>query len=567
MPQNRMESGKSRVRVNLVLGIFIAAHVAIVARLVDFAYSEPAVPNYGIAAPSTARPDILDRNGNILARDLATFSVYAEPRRIVDADEAVEKLLTAMPDLNAKSLYQRLSGKSGFTWIKRSINPAKQQEILNLGIPGIGFREEVKRLYPNGPAAAQVLGAVNVDNVGIAGIEKWIDTSGLGVLRTTGMRYERADLDPVQLSIDLYVQHAFTDQLAKEIEKYEAVGGAGLLMDVTNGEVLSLVSLPDFDPNDPTQALKKENINRINVGVYEMGSTFKALTTAMAIDSGQFNLRSVIDASKPLSFGRFAIRDYRGEYRPLNLPEAFLVSSNIAFGKMALAVGVEKHKAFLAKMGETTRLTTELPESAAPIVPKRWTEVNTATIAFGHGLAVTPLQAATGVAGLVNGGHLIRPTFIKDTPVADRMIADNVVAPETSETLRYLMRLNAVMGSAKRANVPGYFIGGKTGTAEKVVNGRYDKSRVMTSFMGVLPANNPKYLMLVILDEPKGSKETYGFRTSGWNAVPAGGRIFERILPLLHLAPVFDNPPDPFPVATRQNAYGYQNVLPQSAGR
>ena len=202
MPQNRMESGKSRVRVNLVLGIFIAAHVAIVARLVDFAYSEPAVPNYGIAAPSTARPDILDRNGNILARDLATFSVYAEPRRIVDADEAVEKLLTAMPDLNAKSLYQRLSGKSGFTWIKRSINPAKQQEILNLGIPGIGFREEVKRLYPNGPAAAQVLGAVNVDNVGIAGIEKWIDTSGLGVLRTTGMRYERADLDPVQLSID-----------------------------------------------------------------------------------------------------------------------------------------------------------------------------------------------------------------------------------------------------------------------------------------------------------------------------------------------------------------------------
>ncbi|WP_083507785.1 peptidoglycan D,D-transpeptidase FtsI family protein [Aureimonas frigidaquae] len=567
MPLHRMETGKSRVRVNLVLGIFIAAHVAILARLVDFAYSEPPPITYAGSAPSTARPDILDRNGNILARDIATFSVFAEPRRVVDADEAVEKLVTAMPELDAKSLYNRLSGKSGFTWIKRSITPAKQQEILNLGIPGIGFREEVKRLYPNGPAAAQVLGAVNVDNIGIAGIEKWIDTSGLGALRTNGMRYERADLDPVQLSIDLYVQHAFADQLAKEVEHFDAIGGAGLLMDVTNGEVLSLVSLPDFDPNDPTQALKKEHINRINVGVYEMGSTFKALTTAMAVESGLFNLRSVIDASKPLSFGRFAIRDYRGEYRPLNLPEAFLVSSNIAFGKMALAVGVEGHKAFLAKMGETTRLKTELPESAAPIVPRHWSDVNTATIAFGHGLAVTPLQAVMGVAGLVNGGHLIKPTFIKGSPVPDRLVADNVVAPETSETLRYLMRLNAVRGSAKRANVPGYFIGGKTGTAEKVVNGRYDKTRVMTSFMGVLPANDPKYLMLVILDEPKGSKETYGFRTSGWNAVPAGGRIFERILPLLHLSPTYDNPPDPFPVATRQHAFGYQDVLPAAAAR
>lgn len=550
------EPVRNGVRTGLAVCAFLGIYGVILSRLVWFGAVDVAVAGYSPAPPSVARPDILDRNGDILATDLPSFSAYAEPRRIGNPDEAVEKILAIFPDLNANSLHRRLSGNSGFTWIKRTITPRQQQALWEQGIPGVGFRRETRRLYPNGPAAAQVLGAVNIDNKGIAGIERWIDQSGLEALQMAGMDLQKQDLSPVQLSVDLKVQHAFAYELAKEIEKYEAVGGAGLILDVTNGEVVSLVSIPDFDPNDATQAQKPENINRINVGVYEMGSTFKAMTTAMALDSGVFNIHSVLDASRPLSFGRFRINDFRGEKRPLNVPEAFLVSSNIAFGRMAMGVGVERHKQFLRALGQLDRLTTELPESAAPIVPRNWQEVNTATIAFGHGLAVTPLQASMGVAALVNGGKLIRPTFIKGSDIAARTIHENVVSPNTGESLRYLMRLNAISGSAKGANINGYYIGGKTGTAEKVVNGRYEKTRVMTSFMGILPANDPKYLFLVILDEPKPVEGTHGFRTSGWNAVPAAGRILTRLLPMMRIAPSMGNPADPFPNLVAQRAFG-----------
>lgn len=548
-------------RTYVLLAVFSAAFLAIFGRLVHLTTLEPAEPVLARAAPSHSRPDILDRNGEILARDIVMFSVYAEPRRVIDPDETVEQLLTILPELNAASLYRRLSGNSGFTWVSRSITPAKQQAIHNLGLPGIGFRPEVRRLYPNGTAAAQVLGAVNIDNLGIAGIESWIDESGLNVLRSAGMDYRREDLDPVNLSIDLYVQHAFADEMRKAIDHYDAIGGAGLVLDVNSGEVVSLVSLPDFDPNNPTEAHKKENINRINVGVYEMGSTFKALTMAMGLDSTAFNIHSVVDATHPLRFGRFSISDYRGEKRPLNMPEAFLVSSNIVFGKMAMQIGVDRHKEFLRALGQLTRLTTELPESAAPIVPRNWGAVNTATIAFGHGLAVTPLQASMGVAALVNGGRLIRPTFIKDTPVEGRIIAEDVISPSTGEALRYLMRLNGIDGSARRATIAGYHVGGKTGTAEKVIDGRYAKGKVMTSFMGLVPAHEPKYLILVMLDEPKPVEGTHGFRTAGWNAVPTAKAILNRILPMMRMPPEFTQPQDPFPGIVRARAHGHQHFL------
>ena len=551
-----LEPGRNKVRTLLVIVAFTGIYATIVLRLAWFGSLDMAVAGLSPAPPSIARPDILDRNGDLLARDMPAFSAFAEPRRIVDADEAVEKILAIFPDLNARDLHTRLSGRSGFTWIRRSISAREQQALWEQGIPGVGFRRETRRLYPNGSVAAQVLGAVNIDNKGIAGIERWIDQSGLEVLQMAGLDLKRQDLAPVQLSVDMKVQHAFTDELRKEIDRFKAVGGAGLVLDVTNGEVVSLVSLPDFDPNDATQAQKPEHINRINVGVYEMGSTFKAMTTAMALDSGVFNIHSVLDASKPLSFGRFRINDFRGEKRPLNMPEAFLVSSNIAFARMAMGVGVEGHKSFLGQLGQLDRLTTELPESASPIVPRNWQAVNTATIAFGHGLAVTPLQAAMGIGAMVNGGHLIRPTFVKGTDPAERTIRDDVVTPATGEALRYLMRLNAISGSAKGANIDGYYIGGKTGTAEKVVNGRYDKSKVMTSFMGILPAHDPKYLFLVILDEPKAVEGTHGFRTSGWNAVPAAGRILRRILPIMRMPPTMGNPAQPFPHTVAQRAWG-----------
>lgn len=529
-------------------------------RLMQLGLQDVPAEGYAVAPPSVARPTILDRNGVVLATDLPAYSVFAEPRRMVDVDEAVEKITSVLPHLDAGRLHRRLSTQRGFEWIERKISPQAQQELWSLGIPGVGFRRETRRVYPNGAEAGQVLGAVNIDNKGIAGIERWIDQNGLEALQMAGMRLNSRNLEPVHLSLDLQVQHAFAFELKKEIERYQAIGGAGLVLDVTNGEVVSLVSIPDFDPNDATQALKPEHINRINVGVYEMGSTFKAMTTAMALDSGTFGLHSVFDATQPIRFGRMAIRDFRGENRPLNMPEAFLVSSNIAYGRMAMGVGVEGHKAYLRNLGQLDRLVTELPESASPIVPRNWREVNTATIAFGHGLAVTPLQAAMGVGALVNGGRVIRPTFIKDSSPEARTLHPEAVSPAAGEALRYLMRLNALAGSARGADIEGYYLGGKTGTAEKVVNGRYEPKRVMTSFMGVVPANDPKYLFVVILDEPQPSKETYGFRTSGWNAVPAAGRILRRLLPMMRVTPTMGAPSDPFPGIVAQRAHGHQRL-------
>ncbi|MBN9000370.1 MAG: penicillin-binding protein 2, partial [Rhizobiales bacterium] len=317
------------------------------------------------------------------------------------------------------------------------------------------------------------------------------------------------------------------------VQKFKAKGAAGLVMDVTSGEILALVSLPDFDPNNPGEAQGVERINRINVGVYEMGSTFKALTTAMALDSGRFTVDSLHDARAPLVFGRFRIRDFQGKGRWLTTAEAFIYSSNISMARMAMSVGIEAHKAFLKKMGQFMRLRTELPESAQPIVPTNWGEVTTATIAFGHGMAVAPLQAAMAVAGLVNGGTLIAPTFIKGTNIEQRVLGRNLVKPATSEALRYLMRLNAEKGSAKNAAIDGYDIGGKTGSAEKVINGRYAEGRLLTSFMGVVPISQPKYLFLTMLDEPQALPEPSGYATSGWNAVPTTRTIMMRTLPLL----------------------------------
>ena len=316
------------------------------------------------------------------------------------------------------------------------------------------------------------------------------------------------------------------------------------------------MSLPDFDPNNPVDALEKDRINRINVGVYEMGSTFKAITTAMALDSGKFTINSTFDARAALRYGRFTINDYHAQQRVMTVPEVFIYSSNIGTARMALGIGVDGHKAFLRKMGQLDRLRTELPEGAEPIIPPRWGELNTMTIAFGHGLAVAPLQAVMATAALVNGGYLMPPTFLKRTAAEAREIATQVIKPETSEAMRYVMRLNAERGSATRAAIPGYFVGGKTGTAEKVVGGRYSKNKVLTTFMAIAPSDKPRYLFLTILDEPQGLRETHGFATSGWNAAPVTGAIVERVAPMLDIAPHFDPPVQPFPTMVRLGAWG-----------
>src|SRR3954462_12545755 len=536
---------KARARIGLAVIAFSAIYAIIAGRLVLYAMtpdSRGAGRGGGGGAVATARPDIIDRNGEILATDINTPSLFGEPKRLIDVDEAVELLTAAMPDLDAKETRERLGNrKRGFAWLKREITPKQQHDVYKLGIPGIGFLNENKRIYPNGAEVAHLIGLVNVDNQGIAGIEKWLDGNGLAALHAAGLATDRLQ-EPVQLALDLRVQHAVRDELIAARDKFKAKAAAGLVTDVRTGEILSMVSGPAFDPNNPKEANDPTRINRLTTGVFEMGSTFKALTLAMGLDSGKFTLNSMLDARASLRYGKFNIHDYHAQHRTLSLTEVFTYSSNIGTAKIALGMGVEHHKWFLKKMGQLDRLTTELPESAMPLVPKRWGELNTITIAFGHGLSVAPLQATMAVGALMNGGMMIPPTFLKRTEEEAQKLAVRVIKPETSAMMRYLMRLNAEKGSAKKADIPGYYVGGKTGTAEKVVNGRYSKTKVLNTFMAVLPADKPRYLLTVLLDEPQAVPGTYGFATSGWNAAPTTAKIIARVAPLLGLEPRLDLP-------------------------
>ncbi|TMJ99068.1 MAG: penicillin-binding protein 2 [Alphaproteobacteria bacterium] len=538
-------AAKTRARIALTVLIFALGYAVIATRLVMFAM---APEGHGLRrviaqdAVATARPDILDRDGEILATDVRTPSLFAEPHRIIDVDEASELLTAVMPDIDAAELRARLASKRRFVWLKREITPEQREQIHRLGIPGVGFLPENKRVYPNGAEVSHVLGHVNIDNQGTAGIEKWLDSRGLADLHLAGLATDRLQ-KPIELAVDLRVQHALRDELVAARARFKAVAAAGILTDVRTGEVVSMVSVPDYDPNNPREALEPTRINRLTTGVFEMGSTFKALTVAMALDSGKVTLKSAFDASHPLQYGKFAIHDFHAQNRVLTVPEIFTYSSNIGTARMALSLGIEHHKWFLRKMGQLERLRTELPESAEPLVPKGWAELNTVTIAFGHGLSVAPLQAVAGISALMNGGRLIPPTFLKRSEAEARALARQVVKPETSEKMRYLMRLNVEKGTATKADVKGYYVGGKTGTSDKVIGGRYSKTKVLTSFTAVLPADQPRYLLLIMLDEPQATPDTHGFTTSGWNAVPVGGAVIARIAPLLGLEPRFELPP------------------------
>jgi cell division protein FtsI (penicillin-binding protein 3) len=538
-------AAKARARVGLAMIAFAVVYAIIGGRLVMFAIGADGPSSRRAAAQdaiATARPDIVDRNGEVLATDVKTPSLFAEPRRLIDKDEAIELLTATLPDLDNGEVRDRLLSKKGFVWLKREITPKQQLDIHKLGLPGVGFLRENKRVYPSGSEVAHLIGLVNIDNQGIAGMEKWLDNQGLADLHRAGFATDRLQ-KPIELSIDLRVEHALRDELMKAKDKFHAKAASGLVVNVNTGEVVSMVSLPDFDPNSPKEAHDPDRINRLTTGVYEMGSTFKAFTLAMALDTGKYGLDSLWDARGPLHYGKFAIHDDEPKGRFLSMKEVFTFSSNVGAARIALSQGVDAHKAFLRKMGQFDRLRTELPESASPIVPKRWGDLNTITIAFGHGMAVAPLQGVMGVSALVNGGYLIPPTFMKRTEEEARAVAKRVIKPETSEKMRYLMRLNAEIGTARKADVKGYYIGGKTGTAEKVINGRYAKKKVLTLFTAVIPADKPQYQLLIMLDEPQSLKETYGFITSGWNAVPTAGAVISRIGPLLGIEPRFDLPP------------------------
>ncbi|WP_438722069.1 peptidoglycan D,D-transpeptidase FtsI family protein [Bartonella rochalimae] len=498
-----------------------------------------------------SRPDIVDRNGRLLAKDITTYSLFAEPRRIIDIDETIELISTVLPKLNWQEVHKRLKRNSGFSWIQRGLTPTQKAQIMELGIPGIGFRTEIRRFYPGGSIASHILGMVNVDNQGLAGMEKYIDDNGLSVLRATGLATEES-LKPVQLSIDIRVQAIVHDELMEAMKRYRAIAAGAIILNIYTGEVLALASVPDFSPANPVDALKSDRFNRMTAGTFEMGSIIKSFTTAMALDSGLFDLNSIIDASQPIQASRnHFIRDFHGKNRLLKLWEVFIYSSNIGSAREALAIGVDGHRNFLKRLGLLERISTELPEVAQPIYPHYWKDINSMTISFGHGMATTPLQTAVAAAALMNSGLLIDPTFLKRSKKEALKYAKQVLHPQTSQDMRYLYKLNSDIGSGRNAKVVGYRIGGKTGTSEKVENGKYSKVKNFNSFLAAFPIDNPSYIVLTIIDEPKPEDGKHS-ATAAMNAAPMLANIIRRSAIFLGIEPDFKKEYQPI-VRTKSN--------------
>lgn len=535
----RKNGGRARSRMTVTIMVFIALYGTVAGRLVWFGMQEPGEGSGPATRITASRPDIVDRNGEILATDIKTGSLFAEPRRIVDADEAIEKLATVLPDIDYEQTYNKLRSGAGFVWLRRQLSPRQQSDIMALGIPGIGFRTEKRRFYPGGPTAAHILGLTDIDNRGISGIEKYIDMQGLSDLRDAGLASPET-LAPFRLSIDLRVQHVVHDEITRALERYRAIAAGAVVIDAKTGEIVAMASVPDYDPNNPVNAHDKDRLNRMSAGTYEMGSTIKSFTTAMALDSGKVNMNSTFDARRPITIGRQTIRDFHGKGRVLTLPEVFIYSSNIGSAREADVVGIEGHREFLKRLGLLDRMKTELPEVAHPTEPRVWKKVHSITIAFGHGMSTTPLQTAVGATALVNGGKLFPPTFLPRSQAEADAAATQVVNPQTSANMRYLYNLNATApgGSGKRATVPGYRVGGKTGTAEKVVNGRYANDVRFNAFLAAFPMDDPQYVVLSIVDEPKPEKPGMG-ATAGLNAAPIVSNIIRRSAPMLGVKPDF----------------------------
>ena len=535
--RRKASGGRTKNRVVMTMAIFFGIYGVIAGRLVYLGLQDPSEAAPTAVRGLASRPDIVDRNGEVLATDIKTASLYAEPKNIIDPDETLELLSTVLPDLEPEQTYNKLKSGSGFVWLKRQLSPKQRADIMALGLPGIGFRTETKRFYPGGATAAHILGLVNVDNQGIAGLEKYIDSQGLADLRELGLA-SAGNLAPFRTTLDIRVQHIVHDELANAMERYHAIAAGAVVLNAKTGEIVAMASLPDFNPNNPVGAHDKDKFNRMTAGTFEMGSTIKSFTTAMALDSGKVTLQSRFDATRPITIGRQTIRDFHGKGRVLTVPEVFIYSSNIGSAREADVVGIEGHREFLRRMGLLDRVKIELPEVATPSEPKVWKKVHSITIAFGHGMTTTPLQTAVGAAALMNGGKLLVPTLLPRTEEEAMASAKQVVSEKTSAEMRYLYRLNAEKGSGKRAEVPGYRVGGKTGTAEKVVNGRYSSDKRFNAFLASFPMDDPQYIVLSIIDEPKPEKPGMG-ATSGLNAAPIVANIIRRSASLLGVKPEF----------------------------
>ncbi len=530
----------SRTRLIIAGALMGMAFVVISGRLVEISGFKAGDARLAHVSPlarvETSRADIVDRNGVLLATTLKAPSLYADPKTMadthVDMRNAARKLVQVLPDLNEADIYTKLASDKSFVWLKRQLTPRQMAAVNALGIPGLDFQDEDKRIYPQGRTFAHVVGYAGLDNKGLAGIERSFDES------------LRSRHDALQLSVDMRVQSIFRAEIARQMTEFKAIGGSGIVMNVHTGEVVALVSLPDFDPNDPAATPTDNLFNRVTLGTYEIGSVFKIFTVAMALDDRVTTLAGGYDASHPIEIGRFTIHDDHAQNRWLTVPEIFMYSSNIGAAKMAVDVGADRQRDFLGKLGLLTTPNFELPEIGAPLVPSAWRPVNVMTIGFGHGISISPLQIATAVSAVVNGGTLHRATILK--PASNEIVppATQVLSEATSIEMRKLLRLVVEKGTGKSADAPGYLVGGKTGTAEKVAGKSYSTHSLISSFAGVFPVNDPRYFIMISIDEPHGDKQSSGNATGGWVAAPGVSRTIERTASLLGIQPVDEDSPE-----------------------
>ncbi|MDB5407481.1 MAG: hypothetical protein JWL84_2393 [Rhodospirillales bacterium] len=532
--QQTLEIGRNRLLVTAAL--FAVAFAVIGLRLVDVTVIKPSgkaelAQRAPVEKVQVGRADITDRNGVLLATTLVSPSLFANPKQIIDAADATKKLVGVLPELSESEVYAKLTSDRSFVWLKRQLTPRQEFEINRLGIPGFEFQREERRVYPAGDLAAHVVGYSGIDNKGLAGIERGFDD----ILKSRR--------EPLALSIDVRLQNILHEELANAVTEFTAIGATGMVMDVHTGEVLAMVSLPDFDANKPGTATAETIFNRATLGTYEMGSTFKIFTLAMALETRTATLASYYDAAHPIKVGRFTINDYHSLHRALSLPEIFEYSSNLGAARIAMDAGTDKLRDFLGRVGLLRPAMIEIPEIGTPQLPNPWREVSTMTVAFGHGISVSPLQVAVAASAVVNGGILFQPTVIKRSPdIAPA--GQQVLSPRTSDEMRRLMRLVVEKGTGEYAAAPGYLVGGKTGTAEKASTHGYKHKALLSSFVGAFPMNDPRYLIIAIIDEPHPSAKTHGFATAGWTAAPVVGRSVMRMAPLLGVKPVDENLPD-----------------------
>ncbi len=534
--KQHLPSKNLQQRLTVIMALLTVGFVIILFRLLNVALSHQSVTKADSEESqvinSYSRKSIVDANGTLLAVNLTTASLYADPKMLLDIDEVIKSLKAIFPSLDKEKLKLALTSSKRFVWIKRNLTPLEQEKVNQAGIPGLYFKDDESRIYPHGNLVSHILGFTNVDWHGIAGVEKYFDDFLINKDNLVGK-----DKDQLNLSIDVRVQDVLYQALLAAKEKYKAEAAGGIVMDVNSGQIVAMVSLPDFDPHNPGKASDSSKFNRMTLGVYEMGSTFKALNMALAFDANKINMDNTYDVSEPIRIAKFKIKDYHPFKGRLSVPEIFIESSNIGSVHIVEEVGEKGQKEFLEKMGMLKATEIELPEKSRTLYPKEWSKISMMTISYGHGIAVTPVHVVQAVAALVNGGKFYPATLLK----TDMRRYKQVVRKETSDKLRKLMRYVVAYGTGKNANVEGYLVGGKTGSADKPTNGGYgNKNSIISSFVGAFPMNDPKYVVFAMVDDPKRSKAD-PFVTGGVVAAPIVGSVIEQIAPILEVSPVDPN--------------------------